>query len=57
MGQRPTESEGFIHDKENMCRVSTRRDRSPGDPIYFGDSFPYLPNPITPLLGITFKKS
>ena len=29
MGQRLTESHGFIHENENMCRVSVRRDRSP----------------------------
>ena len=28
MGQRPTESHGFIHENENMCRVSARSDRS-----------------------------
>ena len=29
MGQRLTESQGFIDENENMCRVSARRDRSP----------------------------
>ena len=29
MGQRPIESHDFIHDKENMCRVSVKRDKSP----------------------------
>ena len=29
MGQRPTESHGFIHENENMCQVSAIRDRSP----------------------------
>ena len=34
MGQRPTESHDFIHDKENMCRVSARRDRSPLEQLW-----------------------
>ena len=29
MGELPKESHDFIHDNENMCRVSARRDRSP----------------------------